>query len=220
MVIATRTWESTATAQARTDAQATITARTTATAIAATAETQAELDFVVASITAAQATTPLFGPQSGSLEHTDDGFINALNTSLDVSNFVIEATFFNPYDTSEGIWDIGFMFRDGGGNNQYRLVITSDSDWALDLWEETNIGLQNEGTVHNLDTGLNGQNRITLYVNGEIGYFWLNGLFVSRLDLSYRPDSGNIFIGSGFYIGNEIPGRDTPYQDFTVWAVR
>lgn len=220
VAIATRTWESTATAQARIEAQATIAAQATATVLAATAEMQSELDFVVASITAAQATTPLFGPQNGTLEHTDDGFINALSTDLDVSNFVIEATFFNPYATSEGIWDIGFMFRDGGGNNQYRLVITSDSDWALDLWEETNIGLQNDGTVRNLDTGLNGQNRITLYVNGELGYFWLNGLFVSKLDLSYRPDSGNIFIGSGFYIGNEIPGRDTPYQGFAVWAVR
>lgn len=220
IAITTRTWESTATAQARIEAQATIAARATATVLAATAEMQSELDFVLASLDAAQATAPLFGPQSGSLEHTDDGFINALSTDLDISNFVIEATFFNPYATSEGIWDIGFMFRDGGGNNQYRLVITSDSDWALDLWEETNIGLQNEGTATNLDTGLNGQNRITLYVNGSVGYFWLNGLFISKLDLSYRPDSGNIFIGSGFYIGNEIPGRDTPYQGFAVWAVR
>ena len=61
-----------------------------------------------------------------------------------LSDFMVEGTFFNPFDANDGPWDYGVMFRRTGGNEQYRLFVQSDKDWSLRLAQSQNGGSSQE----------------------------------------------------------------------------
>jgi hypothetical protein len=158
-----------------------------------------------------------FGPASGSLQHEDDESIEDYESDLDLSDFVASARFSNPYSTATGSWDYGFFFRFKDSDNHYRLVVTSDQEWALRIRnassESTTV---QQGELPNLDVAEGGSNSIQLYIQRERGILLVNGEFIASLDVSAMTNSGNILIGSGFYTGNEIAGYATDFQDFSV----
>ncbi len=61
----------------------------------------------------------VYGPTSGSLAHEVNNFIKQLRTGVEIQHGLVEATFVNPYPTSEGTWDYGFMIRKKGVNRNY-----------------------------------------------------------------------------------------------------
>jgi hypothetical protein len=75
------------------------------------------------------------------------------------------------------------------------------------------------GDVTNLRLGPDDANTIWLYCQGNQGTFYLNGEYVSDLELSVRQNSGDIRVGR-FLQGAEGDGFATSYQDFAVWAIR
>lgn len=205
--IATRVAESTVTAEAR--------ATQTAAAYAPTREVEQAIQLVLN----AQDNDPLFGPESGSLAHVSDGFVKAYYAEVDVRDFVVDAVFYNPYAASRGNWDIGYSLREGEINDQFRLAVESNGDWSLAdrRGEETNY--VNSGTLNNLNTGEGDGNRLTVYLNGETGYFFVNGQFISQLDLSARTTTGNVGVATSLFAGYEIEGEETGFDEFTVWPV-
>ena len=54
--------------------------------------------------------TSLSGPESGELEHVDDGFIINSYADASAADFIMKAVFTNPYDPEENSWDYGFSF--------------------------------------------------------------------------------------------------------------
>lgn len=158
-----------------------------------------------------------FGPASGSLQHEDDDRIEDYESDLDLLDFVASATFSNPYSTTTGSWDYGFFFRFKDSDNHYRLVVTSAQAWALRVRnassESTTV---QQGELPDLDVSEGGSNTIQLYVQGEQGILFVNGEFISSLDVSTITNSGDILVGSGFYNGNEVAGYATDFQDFSV----
>jgi len=167
----------------------------------------------------AKANPPVFGPYSGSLAHEEDDFVELKRAKLDLCDFVVEAVFYNPYPTTKGSWDIGFLFRDGGGNEQFRLTVVSDGDWILrdNRSDESNIIKQ--GRLSNLDVRAGGSNRLTLVAEGDQGFFFVNDIFIAELDLSSRTNSGDISVATGITSGHEIGGEVTAYEDFTIWSL-
>lgn len=163
----------------------------------------------------------IYGAQDGELTHNaDDDNVETFEASIDVRDFIAIATFFNPFPTSTGTWDFGFTFRDQYGNDQYRLIVTSEKHWSLRNHTGSSSGsLINEGDLSNLDTTIDGSNTIWLYSQGDQGFLYLNGEFVSGLDLSARTNSGDISVGTGFFSDNEITGNSTRYEEFTVWEI-
>lgn len=206
--IATRVAESTSTTAAR--------ATQTAQAYAPTREVEQAIQLVLD----AQNNSPLFGPENGSLAHVSDGFVKAYYAEVDVRDFVVDAVFYNPYAATRGNWDIGFSLREGEINDQFRLAVESNGDWSLADRRGEDTNYVNSGTLTNLNTGEGDGNRLTVYLSGDTGYFFVNGQFVSELDLSARTNSGDVGVATSLFAGYEIEGEETGFDEFTVWPVQ
>lgn len=206
--IATRVAESTVTAAQR--------ATQTAEAYAPTREVEQIIQLVLD----AQNSDPIFGPDSGSLAHVSDGFVKAYYAAVDVRDFVVDAVFYNPYAASRGNWDIGYALREGEVNDQFRLAVESNGDWSLGDRRGDEDNYVNSGTLNNLNTGDGEGNRLTVYLNGDVGYFFVNGQFISELDLSVRTNSGDVGVATSLFAGYEIEGEETGFDEFTVWPLQ
>ncbi|MGB9578452.1 MAG: hypothetical protein ACPL3S_04205, partial [Halothiobacillaceae bacterium] len=207
--------QATATAIAQVQATATAQAQATATAQArnaylASLEDRARM---------------IFGPDDGAIAHEEDGYIETYSAGVNLRDFIVEATFHNPYPTTTGSWDYGFLFRDTGSNSQYRLSIHSDRSWHLDNavpdpngdgWHSDEIA---SGAIPGLNISGNGYNTVKLICIGSKGYLFVNQTFIAELDLSARTDSGDVIVATGIYNGDEINGYSTRYENFRVWEI-
>jgi hypothetical protein len=161
--------------------------------------------------------TPSKGPLSGSLEDTKDGSIESFSADISVRDFIVEATFYNPYSSGEGKWDYGFLFRRSKDGKMYGICVTSDGEWSYDLItgeKKENIGF-NKLDVR---TGANQANHLRLIVIGEEGWFFVNEE-VMPLSVDGLTGIGNIDIATGIISENEIEGKSTRYEGFTVWSL-
>jgi hypothetical protein len=188
-------------------------ARTTATAQAQTTKA-AELSNIEAS------RSLVYGPNSGSLEHTANDQIAAQDAGVNLSNFIVEARLFNPYSTSQGAWDYGFILRHAEKNTHFRFVIKSEKHWAL----VNNTGdpdgvIIAQGELPSLDVSENGSNLVKLIFQGGRGWFFLNGEMITELDLSARMNPGAIFIATGIFQGDGKAGSTTRFSDFSIWSL-
>lgn len=161
---------------------------------------------------------PAYGPQSGQLAHALDGFIKMQPGDVSLQNFVAQAEFSNPYAAATGDWDWGFAFRET--ENEYWLIVESNGDWSLVDRRPDDDYFINDGSVEgNLATGSGERNTLTLVAQNDIGYLFLNGSFVSNLELGDRRDAGDVAVVAAFYDGDEIADTTTGYTDFTVWPL-
>lgn len=156
--------------------------------------------------------------KSDRLQHNNNDLIEvdwAENVVL--RDFEVEATFVNPYPTETGPWNVGFFFRDEGGNQNFRLVIGSDKTWQLLNYSGTTEGLPiNEGILPALNISPDGSNHLRFIANENRGELYVNNEFVANLDLSARTNAGYIRVGTGFFAGTEIEGEVTRYRDFII----
>jgi hypothetical protein len=132
---------------------------------------------------------------------------------------VVDAVFYNPYAASTGDWDIGYSLREGDINDQFRLAVESNGDWSLADRRGEDTNYINSGALTNLNLGDGDGNRLTVYMKENVGYFFVNGQYVSELDLSARTNSGDIGVATSLFEGDEIEGEETGFEEFTVWPV-
>ncbi len=206
---ATSTAQVLANQRATSTAQALATQRVTATAKAAGATATA----------AAAGARLAAGPTSGSLQHQEDGYIETYDPGLDLTNFVAEARFYNPYPLTEGTWDFGFLFRARylDGQWQHHAVrVRSSGQWCHVLKLEGSWGDAVCGPVAELYTGADASNLLRLVVIDKKGLFWVNDRFVASLDLSGLTMSGGVQAATGIASGDEINGKTTRYEGFSV----
>jgi serine/threonine protein kinase len=170
-------------------------------------------DFTVWPLTAA------FGPRTNQLDHVDDGLIKVRGAGVDLVNFMADVSFRNPYATSRAGWDVGFSFRDIGLSDQLWLIVDSNLGWVLIDRSGDEDTFIDDGVLDDLDTSAAGSNRLTLIAIDQTAYFFVNDSFVSQLNLASRMNSGDVEVATAFYVGNEIDGEVTTYEDFTVWAL-
>lgn len=162
----------------------------------------------------------VYGPSSGSLEHNpDDDQISYQDAEVSLRNFIVEARFTNPYATSVGDWDYGFIVRDID-QGHYRLVILSDKTWELHkkLTDQDGVVIA-QGRLPDLDDTENGTNLVRLVAKDNAGHFFLNGQYVAELNFTEISDAGTIWIASGVYQGDEVAGYVTAFSGFTVWSL-
>ena len=160
-----------------------------------------------------------FGPLSGDLRHDPaDGFIKTENADVSISDGIISAAFINPYSASSHPWDYGFMFRDVANGPVIHLVVTSRGGWRL-FWREDNNSESQDvarGTLKAFNTHDGGRNRLWVIIIGERGVFFVNGEFISVLNLSQVTKPGDVSVITGAYTGNERTGAVTRFEGFTV----
>ena len=167
-----------------------------------------------------------FGPISGELRHNpSDGFIKTHYVDISVSDLILRATFTNPYSAASNSWDYGFIVRDSGAGDSsqfLQVVVASDSRWSLE-WRDGSSSeseLVGEGRIANLDIGAGGQNSLWLAVFGQRGLLFVNGEYISSLDLSDVTQAGAIAAITGGFAGDEVTGAVTRFEDFQIFPLQ
>jgi pSer/pThr/pTyr-binding forkhead associated (FHA) protein len=189
------------------------------TAQAQASATAAAIEFYWGVILDGMGTNPLFGPESGTLSMVDDGNVEALSASVDYMNVIITADFFPSYQSDEALWDVGFFFRDQGTNDELRLRIESGGEYYVQnrIGEDENNLV--EGTINNLNLSENTPNTVVLMVWEDKCVLFVNNQFIAEIDISVRMMSGNVSIVTNIKDENFLPGAETRYENFTIYAV-
>ena len=156
----------------------------------------------------------------GGLEHQDDDRIKKSYLDVDAADFAIQATFTNPYGQNIGAWDYGVAFRDTSSdpNAFHAVTLSSNGTWGYYVREGSATPTHRESGRLSVNAAAGGTNRLLLLAVGDTGLFYVNGAFVTELDISRGPSSGRIGVGTGFYTGDERPGHSTGY-DYRVWSL-
>ena len=165
-----------------------------------------------------------FGPMNGELHHDpSDGFIEGEFANISIADMVVEATFVNPFANSTNSWDYGFMVRrDTGRADIPFLVVVVSSNWGWEVksgadGEYKRIGA---GTVRDFNAGAGGRNHLMVVAIGDRGWFFVNGAFVTSIELSSVRQAGDVSVITGFYAGDEVAGAVTRYEGFKGYELR
>ena len=163
-----------------------------------------------------------FGPINGELRHDpSDGFIKTEYADVEMTDFIVSATFLNPYSAGSNSWDYGFIIRNSntrGPGGFARITVSSRGRWEASWRKEGSSDSQQiaTGTLGKFDIGLYGENIIGLFVFGDRGLLFVNGEFMSLLDLSNVSGPGDIAVITGAFTGNQVAGAVTEFEDFGV----
>ena len=163
-----------------------------------------------------------FGPIDGELWHDpSDGFIKTEYADVSMSDMIVSATFVNPYSAATNSWDYGFIIRRSGTESSDRFItvaVTSRGRWDVSWRQGSSSENQDiaDGTLRKFDTSVGGRNALWLAAFGERGLLYVNGEFISMLDLSDVTGPGDVAVITGAFEGNEQAGAVTLYEEFTV----
>lgn len=160
--------------------------------------------------------TLLFGPLDGILKHNNDGLIKTNWAEQNSKNFVMTVVLVNPYSSTFHSWDTCIRFR-RNYTDEYRLTIFSTQQWVLTFGTSTEPIAS--GTLSNLRKGEGESNTVFLVVRDEIASLKVNDVLVPNMDVSAYLESGDIGIAIGSRQGNEVNGKSTIFQDFTLWKI-
>ena len=128
---------------------------------------------------------------------------------------MVEATFVNPYSAASNSWDYGFILRQERNGRAIHFQVTSDRRWYL-AWREAAAENQRVGggTIATFDTSAGGRNHLRVVAIEERGWLFVNGEFVSSLDLSAVTGAGDVAVITGGFTGNEMAGAVTRFENF------
>jgi hypothetical protein len=163
----------------------------------------------------------LLSGQQGSLPHDPDSKVIAgQSLGVDLQNFILEVRFYNPYAAAQANWDVGFFFRHVGANQHFRFIIRSDRTWVLSQHAgQPNGDLIAQGVIPEMNVERGGWNQFALYSIDSRGFLYINSQFIAEFDLSTRQNSGDIYLVTGAYEGNQVQGEKTDYQELNLWSV-
>ena len=159
-----------------------------------------------------------FGPTNGQLRHDpSDGFIKTEYAGVDVSDMVVEATFVNPYSASTNSWDYGFILRNDIWDDAapfLQFIVSSNRGWSVQSGANAPYDRVGGGTVGKLNTGAGGRNHLMVVAIGARGWFFVNGDYVTSVDLRSVTGEGDVAVITGAYTGDEVSGAVTRYEGF------
>lgn len=176
-------------------------------------EQSAPADILEAGLRAADQSAPVFGPQSGSLDHSAEQATIYL-AGVDLDDSVIRAECLRPSEIESNVFDCGVLFRVQSADELFRLVIVSDMSWWL---LDGSNGVVDSGIISSGD--LNDGIRLDVLIESETSVFAVNGLFVEQIELGESPGSGDIAVGTGFFSDTYSANASTPFEAFSVWPI-
>ena len=161
-----------------------------------------------------------FGPIDGQLWHEPtDGFIEAEYANISFADGLVWATFVNPYSAATQSWDYGFIFRQDQHDPDdpfIQVIVSSNGRWAVKAGANTPYQGIGEGTLGTFDTTAGVRNLVSVAVLGKRGLLFVNGEFVSMLDLSMVTGAGDVAVITGAVEGTERVGAATQFEEFTI----
>jgi len=161
------------------------------------------------------------------LDHQTSGILDAETGSIETklagfsADFVVDASFENPYSTSVGSWSYGFMIL-GAGSEFEAVFIRSDGRWYHVRREdspESDVTLKREyfGSISTSDRGTNA---LRALVVGDRGWLLVNGAVAGSFDL-IAPDEGLIVrcdIMSGYFADDHRQDTFVRYSELSMWG--
>ncbi len=165
-----------------------------------------------------------FGPLNGELRHNASAnYSKIIHANVLASDMVVETRFVNPYAASTNSWDYGMFLRynwqDSIGSF-LGFIVTSDHSWEVKSGIGSSSSLLDAGKIGNFDSSVGGRNHLMVVTLGERGWFFVNGDFVTLVDLATVPHAGDVVVFTGYYGGNEITGAVTRYEGFKGYRLR
>jgi len=160
--------------------------------------------------------TLLVGPLDGTLVHKIDGLIKTHWAGQSTENFIFNVTVQNPYSADVHPWDASIRFR-RNYLDEYRLTIFSNHQWTLTKGGSTQP--VDSGNIANLKTGAGESNTFNLIVQDGIAMLSVNDVHLPGMDVSAYKEPGDVGIAIGTQTGNEIEGKTTVFNDFTLWNI-
>lgn len=156
----------------------------------------------------------LFGPESGVISHEpDDGFLEVVEGPYTAEDVLVEATFYNPYNTRNAYWEHGFLLRDRGRIYEHWVSIDRDGEWEHFHRIGENKALDPiTSWSPDVNTAPGEKNHLSVVMTGATGRLYINGIYQGRLDLSAITGSGRIVA----FTDDDLAGS-TKFEDFTVW---
>ncbi len=162
----------------------------------------------------ALASGSIYGPVSGDLVE-GIGQIQGIYPEIVTTNSYVRATFTNPDDLSVP-YDAGFGIRHVEGNNQLRLIISTDDEWRIGIGDQA---AYQTGEAHGFQSEPGEQNTIELVADGDTGYLAVNGTVVGIIDLSGSSAAGDVWVAAGLNEADIVSGRTSTVTDFEIWAL-
>jgi len=161
-----------------------------------------------------------YSGETDGMKHNLDEYIKTIQAEVDVTNFVADAVFYNPFAVSESSWDIGYGFHRQEIGDELWILITSEGGWELINRVGGESVVIDSGVINGrLHLSDNEANRLTLIAQGNKGYFFVNNELAVRLDLSSRTNSGDVLAATAYYTGHEVDGAVTKVEGFTIWEL-
>ena len=155
-----------------------------------------------------------FGPADGAMSHDNDDYIEEYEANVHVSDFSAAATFVNP---SSAGWDYGFLFRSAGENRFHVVALTDDGRWFHYLRDGSAESRDmDRGWTGALRTQAGASNEVRLVAAVSTGWLFVNGEFVTGLDLGGGASTGDVAVMTGYHQGAESPGSATQFRGFSV----
>jgi serine/threonine protein kinase len=145
---------------------------------------------------------------------------NSSIPDLSLANFVAEAKFHNSYSFSEKDWQYGIAGR-WKGSSLHVVFVSSQHTWRHIILEDGVERIIEEGKFSvpvNLEA--NEINSLRIIVLGRQGQLWINGEFVTNLDMSNLMSAGNVMV-TIWDTPENLLKFDKPVQftDFVVWTL-
>ena len=162
------------------------------------------------------------GPRDGVIQHElhQTGRIDVHNSSISITDGIFEARFTNPYAAWEGAWSSGFIFRHTDTDFFHLVASNSAQNWLHRL--RTGISTNEQQLAlsysNSILTSAGATNHILIIALGEDGWLFINGVFVSVLDLGGKITGGEVSAVGTFFSDDGITGRSTRFEDFTIWS--
>lgn len=150
------------------------------------------------------------------IESDDNDQMSCKYISTGGKDFVLQADFKNPYNTTNG-WDYGIVFGSNDGNALYQIVISDPNKWDFyyRLKEEMRII---SGTSKVIKSAKNSVNRIKLIAAENKSFLFINDEFITEINLN---DQINFYkaICTDLYNSNGTDENVINVKNVRLWTI-
>ena len=157
-----------------------------------------------------------FGPLDGRIEvdpENQDPQLVRANVALD--DMVVEATFVNP---SNALWVYSILLRAGlhdGEVNVLAIVLNSLGKWQIETrGSDANVV---SGSASSLSVQGGEKNHVMIMALGDLGWLFVNQVFVTHIDLSDFPEEGEVALTALAVAGEQTA---VEYEEFQGYELR
>ncbi len=180
---------------------------------AATLSPEAEQQFA-GYVASTASIAPFVGPLAGTLEEGGAGSVALASSGVSLADFGAVATLVNPDDMTS-LWDGGIQFRtDANGAN--RIVLRSNGQVQV-VQGDGSVAIA--GQAAGFDATPGASNILQIFVAGDQALVGVNGTLVADITLVVAPLAGDVQVGAGFFGEDQVAGRVTAYDGFSVWSI-